>query len=61
VYRATPITPDPLDNSFKSVIQHAKSLAQFDIGITAAESTPKVKAALKVLDNYTKSLKCGLP
>jgi hypothetical protein len=50
-----------LDNSFKSVIQHSNSLAQFETGITAAESTPKVKAALNVLDNYTKGLGCGTP
>jgi hypothetical protein len=50
-----------LDNSFKSVIQRSTSLQQFETGITAAESTPKVKAALNVLDNYTKSLGCGTP
>jgi len=47
-----------LDNSFKSVIQKSTSLTQFESGITAAESTPKVKAALKVLDAYSTKL-CG--
>jgi enterochelin esterase-like enzyme len=45
-----------LDNTFRSIIQHSTSLAQFQSGITAAESTPKVKAAEKVLVNYTKGL-----
>jgi hypothetical protein len=47
-----------LDSSFKSVIQKSTSLAQFETGITAAESTPKVKAALNVLDAYSAKL-CG--
>ncbi len=45
-----------LDNSFKKVIQQSTSLQQFETGITAAESTPKVTAALKVLDGYSKSI-----
>jgi hypothetical protein len=48
-----------LNSTFKSIIQHSTSLAQFESGITKAEALPKVTAALKVLDNYTKSLKCG--
>ena len=47
-----------LDGSFKSVIQNSTSLTQYESGITAAESTPKVKAALAVLDAYTTKL-CG--
>jgi hypothetical protein len=50
-----------LDNKFKSIIQHATSLQQFETGITAAEQLPKVTAALKVLANYSKSLNCGTP
>jgi hypothetical protein len=45
-----------LDSTFKKVIQKSTSLQQFESGITAAESTPKVTAALKVLDNYSKSI-----
>ncbi len=45
-----------LDSTYKKVIQKSTSLPQFETGITAAESTPKVKAALKVLDNYSKSI-----
>ncbi len=47
-----------LDGTFKSVIQNSTSLTQYESGITAAESTPKVKAALAVLDAYTTKL-CG--
>jgi len=47
-----------LDGSFKTIIQNSTSLTQFESGITAAESTPKVKAALDVLDTYTTKL-CG--
>jgi hypothetical protein len=47
-----------LDSSFKSVIQKSTSLTQFEAGITAAESTPKVKAALAVLDSYSAKLGC---
>jgi hypothetical protein len=43
---------------FKTIIQNAKSLAQFESGITAAESSPKIKAAEKVLDSYSTKL-CG--
>jgi hypothetical protein len=47
-----------LDSSFKSVIQKSTSLTQFEAGITAAESTPKVKAALAVLTAYSNKLGC---
>jgi len=47
-----------LDSSFKSVIQKSTSLTQFEAGITAAESTPKVKSALAVLDAYSAKLGC---
>jgi hypothetical protein len=45
-----------LDSTFKKVIQNSTSLQQFETGITNAESTPKVTAALKVLDNYSKTI-----
>jgi hypothetical protein len=47
-----------LDGSFKTIIQNSSSLTAFESGITAAEGTPKVTAALKVLDAYTTKL-CG--
>jgi hypothetical protein len=47
-----------LDGSFKNIIANSSSLASFESGITAAESTPKVKAALNVLTAYTTKL-CG--
>jgi hypothetical protein len=47
-----------LDGSFKTIIANSTSLAQYASGIDAAESTPKVKAALAVLDAYTAKL-CG--
>jgi hypothetical protein len=49
-----------LDDKFKSIIQHSTSLQQFETGVTAAERIPKVTAALGVLDNYAKTLKCGI-
>jgi hypothetical protein len=45
-----------LDNTFRSIIQHSTSLSQFQSGIQAAESTPKVTAAEKVLATYAKGL-----
>jgi hypothetical protein len=45
-----------LDDSFRSIIQHSTSLSQFQSGIQAAESTPKVTAAEKVLATYAKGL-----
>jgi hypothetical protein len=45
-----------LDASFKTVVQKSTSLTQFETGITAAESTPKVKAALSVLEAYSNKL-----
>jgi hypothetical protein len=45
-----------LDDTFRSIIERSTSLAQFQSGITAAESTSKVKSAEKVLVNYTKGL-----
>jgi hypothetical protein len=44
------------DATLRNVIEKAKSLAQYDKGITAAESAPKVQAALQVLDTYTTQL-----
>jgi hypothetical protein len=45
-----------LDTTFRSIIQRSTSEVQFQSGITAAESTPKVKAAENVLVNYSKGL-----
>lgn len=47
-----------LDSSLEPIIEKAKNLNQYETGINAAESTPKVQAALTVLDNYTAKL-CG--
>jgi hypothetical protein len=47
-----------LVNQFKSIIEKSTTVAQFEAGITAAESSPKIKAALTVLDAYTTKL-CG--
>ena len=47
-----------LDSSFKSIAQSSSSLSAYEAGITAAESTPTVRAALKVLDAYT-AKQCG--
>jgi hypothetical protein len=47
-----------LDSTFKTIIESSSSLQQFETRITAAESTPKVTAALKVLDSYSKTI-CG--
>jgi hypothetical protein len=47
-----------LNSTFKTVIENSSSLQQFETNITAAESTPKVTAALKVLASYSKHL-CG--
>lgn len=47
-----------LNSTFKTVIESSSSLQQFETEITAAESTPKVTAALKVLAGYSKHL-CG--
>jgi hypothetical protein len=47
-----------LDNTFKTIIENSSSLQQFETRITAAESTPKVTAALKVLGSYSKTI-CG--
>jgi hypothetical protein len=47
-----------LDSTFKTVIEKSTSLTQFEAGITSAESTPKVKSALAVLDAYSTSLGC---
>jgi hypothetical protein len=45
-----------LDASFKTVVKKSSSLIQFESGITRAESTPKVKAALNVLETYASKL-----
>jgi hypothetical protein len=50
-----------LDNKFKSIIQHSSNVEQFEGSITKAEQLPKVNAALRVLDNYAKTLNCGAP
>ena len=47
-----------LDGSFKTIIEKSTSLTQYETGITAAEDSPKVKAALNVLSAYTTKL-CG--
>ncbi|MGA2306999.1 MAG: hypothetical protein ABSH29_22830 [Acidimicrobiales bacterium] len=47
-----------LDSTFKTIVQSSSSLTAYEKGITAAEETPKVHAALKVLDSYTTAL-CG--
>jgi hypothetical protein len=47
-----------LDATLKSVVEKAWSLGQYDKGITAAETTPKVQFALRVLNSYTTEL-CG--
>jgi hypothetical protein len=45
-------------NKFKSIIQSSKSLTQFENRVTAAENTPKFKAAEDTLDSYTTKA-CG--
>jgi hypothetical protein len=47
-----------LDGSFKAMIERSTSLTGYESGITAAESSPKVKAALALLAAYTSQL-CG--
>jgi hypothetical protein len=42
-----------LDADFKTIVASSNSLTQFETKITAAESTPKVKAALKVLTTFS--------
>jgi hypothetical protein len=50
-----------LDNKFKSIVQHSTNVQQFGAAIGKAEQLPKVVAAVGVLDNYAKTLKCGTP
>ena len=57
--KAAAVVAEQLIGKFKTVIQRSTSLAQFETGITAAETSPKFTAAEKVLDTYTKSLGCG--
>jgi hypothetical protein len=45
-----------LNSTFKTIIENSSSLQQFETRITAAESTPKVTAALKVLESYSKTI-----
>ncbi len=47
-----------LDATLRNVVAKAKSLDQYEKSVTAAEGTPKVQAALQVLDAYTSEL-CG--
>jgi hypothetical protein len=47
-----------LDASFKSIIERSTSLTGYETGVTTAESSPKVTAALAVLSAYTTKL-CG--
>jgi hypothetical protein len=47
-----------LDGTFKTIAQSSSSLTAYETGISEAQETPKVKAALKVLDSYTTAL-CG--
>jgi hypothetical protein len=42
-----------LDSEFKTIVASSKNETQFEAKITAAESTPKVEAALKVLTAYS--------
>jgi hypothetical protein len=56
--KAAAATVLKLDSSFKTIIEKSTSLTQFETGITAAEGTAKVKAALNVLDTYT-TQQCG--
>jgi hypothetical protein len=42
-----------LDANFKTIVASSKSLTQFQTKITAAESAPKVEAALKVLTAFS--------
>ncbi len=57
--KAAAVVAEKLIGQFKTIIQRSTSLAQFETGITSAESNPKFTAAEKVLDSYTKSLGCG--
>jgi hypothetical protein len=50
-----------LDNKLKSIVQHSTNVQQFGSAIEKAEQLPNVAAALLVLDNYAKTLKCGTP
>ncbi len=45
-----------LNNTVMKVLQKSTSRQQFETGILAAESTPKVSAALKVLGNYSATI-----
>jgi hypothetical protein len=47
-----------LDRSFTTFARHATSFTAFESAVSAAESTPKVTAALKVLAAYAQKL-CG--
>jgi hypothetical protein len=47
-----------LDGTFKTIAQSSSGLTAYETGISEAQETPKVKAALKVLDSYTTAL-CG--
>jgi hypothetical protein len=46
-----------LYSTFESIVKSSKSLFQFERRLDAAEASPKVKAADKVLDSFTKL--CG--
>ena len=47
-----------LDATFKTIAESSSSLTAYETGVSEAQETPKVKAALKVLDSYTTGL-CG--
>ncbi len=41
------------DGTLKGIIQNSTSMKQFQSSITSAENSPKITAAVKVLDTYT--------
>jgi hypothetical protein len=57
--KAAAVVEEKLISQFKTVIQQSTSIAQFETGITTAETNPKITAAEKVLGSYTKTKGCG--
>jgi hypothetical protein len=47
-----------LQSTFTTIVESSSSLTAYETRIAAAQETPKVKAALKVLDSYT-TARCG--